>query len=132
MTQLVRQAPPKIRPAVTFASNAVLAAAGNATVFLAGANVNGAWVWGASMWSASNGVTPSALSLLAKATAPTAFADGQCILAADNGFSNGGSQNLEGGRIVVPIFIPAGLGLFWHAVGAETYSRKVVQYTLLF
>lgn len=108
---------------------------GTTAVFTAAANTNGAWIEWAQMSVChdTGAVNWLAVSLLAKATAPTGPTDGDLILFARN-YSDGSDITKEVAALPTRIKIPAGKGLYLHQVangGAALFSTKSVLYTLL-
>jgi hypothetical protein len=118
-----------IRYGVSFSSNAGLVANTPQMVFAAGSNLNGAIIWRAST-SAHNGTTSHYPALLAKATAPTSVVDGDVVEAANNyGSAGGGYAN--GFTLRNPVFVPAGLGLYFINMATEGSAHRSCLYSLL-
>jgi hypothetical protein len=99
-------------------------------VFAPASNTSGAIVWAASATS-YNSPSGHRLSLLAKTGAPTTINDGKVIAVAVMRASSG-SIDLSLAR---PIFLPAGLGLYFIAdlatAGGWNNEHRMVNYTLL-
>ena len=116
--------------AVGFKSGTNLAASGTEQVFAAASNVNGAIIHAAS-WSGLNAgsvVTQSAL--IAHTSAPGSFAAGDAIMVCKGSAPAGGGIVFYG-DLQNPIIVPAGKGLWFYSIAAETSAARFVNYTLL-
>lgn len=103
-----------IRPDNAIANNSGGAASAVLTAVASGTNVNGLWVTEAQIFG-YNSAAAHAIALIAKATAPANTADGQVILHA--GALSG--QNFFA-QLNKPVFVPAGLGLHFFNVSADS------------
>lgn len=110
----------------SFKSNAALAANTPEVVFTAGSNPNGAVVYDARFITTKAG---GICALLAKATAPTSVTDGDCILSPD--YYQNAANVQDAGKLIKPIKIPAGKGLYFIDSGAQTLAMRSVLYKLL-
>lgn len=97
------------------------------TVFLAGANVNGAIIHDAAFMN--NCSSTGYGTFIAKATAPASITDGVVILGPDAVAF--GASVFIGGSLKHPVKIPAGLGLFYICASNEVSSHRHCKYTLL-
>lgn len=100
-------------------------------VFSAASNVNGADVWFAefSTGNANAAGGSFAVGYVAKATAPATALDGTPILFPTQNPPVSGSSH-SAGVLCRPIFVPAGLGLYYISAIAEVTSIRKVLYTL--
>lgn len=117
-------------PSAVWSNSTVVAANTPLTVFAPGDNVNGAIIWQAE----SSDTTTSAYSpqtLIAKATAPTSFMDGEAV-AVGYMASLTGTAYATRMQLQQPVRIAAGLGLYFISTAAGSASgARVVRYTLL-
>lgn len=112
-------------------STSLLAAAGNEQIVAPAANTSGIIVWSAHISTqASPGYTCKAL--IAKASAPITWS-GVPLLAALSGVASSAGLLGVNARLEQPVFVAAGLGLYWVNTGdvAEDRARCSVQYTVL-
>lgn len=113
----------------SYKSNGLLAANSSHAVFAAGANVNGAILWRASMVSGNATALPS-ISLAAETFVPNSTVVGDVIATAN--FSNAvGGAPMASLTVESPIYIAAGKGLFFTTSVAETLAHRAALYTLL-
>lgn len=112
-------------PASSFSSSSALAAAGTEAVFLPAANPNGAILYERQV--TTNSAAVGTIVLLAKSSAPATFSDGVCHYMINN---VAGAMQV-GGVIDKPVFIPAGLGLYFRSDQLETFARRFVTYSIL-
>lgn len=115
------------RYGASYKSRVLLASNVASAVFSAAANANGAIIWDVSinMFSSSGGAN---FALIAKATAPSSVEDGDVLLS----MSNGSSQYMPPTKLLRPVFVPAGLGLWCINNTAEaTPTFRHILYTLL-
>lgn len=109
----------------SFQSTLNLAANTAETVFLPGANVNGAVIQLAQFATfVSGGGDVRTLSLLAKAGTPTGQMDGQPILTT----TQAGGSFYAYGALNQRVRIGAGLGLYWFSVQSESQAARFVRY----
>jgi hypothetical protein len=112
----------------SFQSTANLAIGGWETVLAPGSNVNGAVIQLAQFASfVSGGGDVRMISLLAKASAPTSYLDGQPILTP----TAGGGSFFTYAQLNQRVRIAAGLGLYFYSLVAETQASRFVRYHLL-
>lgn len=107
-----------------FQSTANLAAGGNVAAITPAANVDGAILHRAI--ATSNAASANYCALLANTSAPAAWNDGEML----------GYMATNGNTIAVellqrPVFIPAGKGVYFTALTAETFANHLLQYTLV-
>lgn len=98
------------------------------TIFTPGSNANGAVVWSASSYSSGAGSIPS--SMIAKSSAPAGILDGDVIATTDF-IGPTGASFISSYRLLNPVFVAAGKGLYHIPQQAETGSQRCVLYTLL-
>lgn len=102
-------------------------------IVLPAANVNGVIVLAANLQSrqGANGSTYG--GLLGKATAPLNISDGAVLAAAQiSSYESGNLINTSAVNLITPVFVPAGLGIYWimdQAIGTG-YPRSVRWRTL--
>lgn len=113
----------------SYRTNTAMAANTPETIFTAAANVNGAIIHAACLYSFSTG-GHTAPSLIAKATAPASTIDGDGILS-PHVSALGASLFAQAATLGRPVKIPAGKGLYFIAQAAETTAQRSVLYTLL-
>jgi hypothetical protein len=107
-----------------------LAAGGVDTVFSGAANLNGAVLQDCAFYVQNPGANAQ-WAFLSKATAPTALTDGDMIASTCNMAANS-SAGYQMGRILKPLIIPAGKGLYYYAQAAEGAGPvRWVNYTML-
>lgn len=114
---------------LSYKSNTVILANAPDTIFTPAANINGAIIHSAQFWSNSTAAhtTPS---IIAKASAPASVIDGDVILSCDNSAIMA-SNFSNGGRLIQPVKIAAGKGLYFITAANETVTLRNVLYTLL-
>lgn len=112
-----------------YASITNLAANTPTTIFGPGANLNGATVWDAEFWTGGAGFINAAF--LAKTSAPASVIDGDPIAISTTSSGNAATAGYQSGRIMRPVSIAAGKGLYFIAATAETSAHRKVLYTLL-
>lgn len=101
------------------------------TVFTAAANGAGAMLWGGSIWTNPTVNSNGSISLHAHTVAPTVFTDGNVLLVAAYNIATNSGQTMVHAVLPRPIFIPAGLGLFFlRLVNNEFAGRRNLLYTL--
>lgn len=116
-------------PSNNFNSSGIVAANTATAVFLAAANTNGAIVLNAQCQDLNGG--QGIISLLAKATAPANFNDGDPIFVSPQNAISAGF-NYYGGVLPMAQFIPSGLGLYWISNVISTSSGfRACRYKLL-
>lgn len=116
----------------SFGSTAFLAANTPETVIAPGTNTGGVIVWSAGMRGMNSAATNITSSLLAKASAPANFNDGAVLLIPDNYFELASTRMATAGKLVRPVFLAAGLGLYFISGALETQLvHRHVLYTVL-
>lgn len=101
------------------------------TVFTAATNANGAMLWGGSIWTNPTVNSNGSISLHAHTVAPAVFTDGNVLLVAAYLIATNSGQTMVHAVLPRPIFIPAGLGLFFlRLVNNEFAGRRSLLYTL--
>lgn len=108
----------------SFATVTPLGAGGTNNPVTPAANVNGLMVWRAELQTGA--AVANQVGFVAKASAPGNAADGVPIVGCAHVAGTNGASKLEG-----PVFIPAGLGLYFFAAAAETCCYRRVLYTVL-
>lgn len=130
----LRAAPVPVRvdqePGANWASTAQLVANTPLTVFLAGANVNGAIIHAMEAFDAGSGA--NAQVFIAKATAPASVTDGVIVAQAIITAATAAPIVNMGISRHVPVRLPAGLGLYFIAAsGGSVGVLRSCRYTLL-
>lgn len=112
-----------------FKSVTALAATTPDTLVTPGANVSGILVLSAStMNQVASG--SSKVSLIAKNAAPTTNIDGEVLMM--SGFVGAsGSTNFDAATLPGPVFVPAGLGLYYISDAAQSVGARVCRWKLL-
>lgn len=123
--------PFSVRYTSSYKSSTALAITTPETVFLAGANANGAIVYRASFLSLySGGYFPACF--VSKATPPANAKDGDVILSADGySFNSAGPYSIQTGKLEKPLLIPAGQGLYFISDTAEGSAMRSALYRFL-
>lgn len=113
----------------SFRSGALLAALTPENVFTVSANTNGAILWSASFQSASNANLPRA-AFLSRTSVPTSMTNGDVLVSTDSIgiITNFYSAN---GKLPRPVYIPAGMGLWFICDQLEVVAFRHALYTLL-
>lgn len=118
-----------------FKSSAAMVANTPETVFTPAANVNGAIVLGAGFWTHS-AASSSFPMLLAKASAPTTFLDGEVYPILSQAIT-GPAYIVNTGKLEKPQFVAPGLGLYYisqdalPAAAANLPTHRAARYRLL-
>lgn len=120
-----------------FASNSAILSVATETVILPASNANGAIVWRAAIWTATNAAANATrIGLLARASsAPSTVLDGDLFLVASSyvpAVSADTGQTYANAQLERPRFVPAGKGLYFINGGNnEIVATRYVDYTLL-
>ena len=112
------------RYGAAYSSNVAIAAGVTSQVFSAAANVNGAIVWAAELFSGS--AAAHSMALLAQIAAPLSVVDGDILLLIAARAAGVGQDRLNR-----PVFIAAGKGLWFFSFSLEDSALRSVLYTLL-
>lgn len=99
-------------------------------IFAPGSNINGAILWEAVFVSEWGGPNFGGAGMLAKASAPTTIIDGDVILGGTPSPTRNTNDGMNG-RLIHPVKIAAGKGLYFIATPAEANAYRSALYTLL-
>ena len=119
-----------VRYGVSYKSVAAMAANTPETVFAPASNVDGAVIWDARFvtWNAS---ASHQSGFLAKTSAPLGITDGDVIVSPDTSSGSAANSTVLG-KLLRPILIPAGKGLYYLTTVLEAAGAyRMVLYTLL-